>query len=164
MRRNLEGSNGWGKWPLGCLTREVTNRALYVCVWLCLWMVGGYERLGCGSGRPDCRKALGTAPSQSSWALGETTRLQLNSCCSCSQSCWVCILWFPWQPPIASLPQCQDCSTPGLHWQGCRALLSASSEGLWSLKHLYLPGRFMLHSQMLTVNSFLMIKFYWILL
>ena len=79
-------------------------------VWLCLYMGEGTRKVGCGSRRLDCRKASNTAPSQSCLGAGgnhQRSQCLVSSWTRCqfmqSQSCWVCILQFPWQPLIASL-------------------------------------------------------------
>lgn len=110
-------------------------------MWWGLYPVGRWERRA-GGGKPQ-NSPMTVLPGAGGAALSASLNSQLMQ----RQSCWGCIRRFPWQPRVASPCQCQDCSTLLLHRQPGTLLLSASSQGLWWLRHLLLHPRFVLQSK-----------------
>lgn len=136
---------------------------------------GGTWRVGCGSGgsrRLGCRKASNAAPSQSCLVAGgnhQHSQCLVPSWTRCqfmqSQSCWVCILRFPWQPPIASL-----------HWVPRLQHFVPAQAGTEASAFCFVRGIVIAQTSLFVMKIyaavsdaycelyFLMITFYWIML
>lgn len=143
-------------------------------VWLCLYTGWGdrTQKVGCGSQRLDCKKASATSLSQSCLGAGgnhQYSQCLVSSWTHCqfmqSQSCWVCILWFLWQPPIASLhrePRLQH-SVPAQ--AGTEASAFCFVRGIAIAQtSLFVMKIYAAESDAYCELYFLVIMFYWIML